>query len=410
MHRLSRSLPAMIGATLVLALISAFARDLCLADPGLAVAGCASDLRVMWFERGLAEHHVPFLQPILDPVTGQLLTVEYPVLSGMLMWLVSLPVDSVRGFVALHAAVMAVCAVGITIILHRTCGARAWLWAASPVILWHLAFNNDAFAALFTVAALALLGDRDPVAVGVGRCVAAAALLGLGGAAKLYPLLFVLPLALWLLFGSPGPTREPVAVRVRRAGLVVATAVGVVVAVNLPFALANPEGWLAPFRFQAARSIGPDTLSVWYLLGQVVPVLQPALNGLATAATALGLVAVALVTCWRARRTGRFDLLNASVAFLVTYLVLNKVFSPQYALWLLPLLVLAGFPARQVWTYVAIDAVLFLALQVTNTSAFQGWPQLAAAGVGVVLVAALARLVWVVVLGRRALVAGVPSG
>lgn len=404
MRAFGRSLPAMVIVTIVAAMLGALARDACLASPDLAVAGCATDLRVMWLERGLADYRVPYLQPVLDPATGRLVTVEYPVLSGMLMWLVALASSTLRGFVALHAAVMTVCAAGVTVILHRTSGTRAWLWAASPCLIWHVAFNNDAFASVLAVGALALV-YRQAATMALGRCLGAATLLGLGGAAKLYPLLLVLPLALWLLHGGPQSRRLSQPVRVRRALLVAATAVAAFALVNLPFAIANPEGWMAPFRFQAMRRIGPDSLSLWYLVGLLLPGLQPFETALATVATALGVAAVAALAWRRARRTGQFDVLAVSVAVLAAYLVLNKVFSPQYLLWLLPLLVMAAFPAPSIWVLVGIDTVLFWALQVVTTSSFLGRPGWGAPAVVVVLLAALARAAWVAVLGVRALTA-----
>lgn len=99
---------------------------------------------------------------------------------------------------------MTIAAMAIALILNRFAGRQAWLWAAAPALVHYLTYDHDALPALTVVVALALLLAHNPVSVDRGRYLGAAALLGIGGGLKLYPLLFVLPLALWLLFGRPG--------------------------------------------------------------------------------------------------------------------------------------------------------------------------------------------------------------
>lgn len=365
-------LGALLGSTVVLGLLSGVLRGPCLAlqsaDLGqLAGSGCFSDLQVMWFDRGLSEHRFPYLQPVTDPVTGQLSTPEYPVLSGLLMWLLSLPVRTYAGFVWAATLVMTAAAAGITAILYRLSGRSAWLWAAAPALVFYLAYNLDALPALCSVAAIALVMRSDPVRVAPARYLWAAALLGIGGGLKLYPLVLVPALCLWLLFGSPGPGQAPPADRLRRALLAAGVSLAVFTAANLPFALANTDGWLAPFRFQATRDLGVSTLSVWFLVGGRFPgATQSGLMAAATVATGLGIAAAYLSAWLVARSAARFPLAGAAVAALAAYLVLNKVFSPQYVIWLLPFLVLVGFRVVVVAAYVLLDVVMYVALNLAD--------------------------------------------
>jgi uncharacterized membrane protein len=316
----------------------------------------------MWESRGLAAGNVPYLQPFIDPDTGQLVTVEYPVLTGMLMWLVS-RAGSLPAFIALSTVLMGIAAMAIALILNRWAGRRAWLWAAAPALVHYLTYNYDALPALTVVAALALLLAHDPVGVGRSRYLGAAAILGIGGGLKLYPLLFVLPLALWLLFGRPGAVQPELRVRLGRALAAVGVAVGVFVAVNLPFAIANPQGWWLPFTFQAGRPIDATTLSIWYFAGAAWPsVSQAQWVLLSSAATAVGIAAAAGAGWLVGQRRGAYPLLGTCITVLIAYLLLNKVFSPQYILWLLPLLVLVRLPARLVVPYLAIDVVMIWTL------------------------------------------------
>lgn len=334
------------------------------ADPSglaLAVPACHGDLEAMWYFRGLGQGYVPYLQPFLDPRSGQLVTVEYPVLTGMLMWLASLP-GSFGVFVALSTALDAAAAVGVALVLERRCGRRAWLWAAAPALAHYLAYNYDTLPALAVVVALTMVLCRDPETVSWSRLLGSAAVLGVGGALKFYPLIFVLPLALWLLFGTPRRQLPPGA-RLARAGAAGGMAMGVFVLANLPFAIANPQGWWLPFSYQATRPIDVSTFSLWYFLGSFWPAVDAASWArLAAVATAAGIVVAASAAWLHARRAGAFPLLGASISMLIAYLLLNKVHSPQYILWLLPLLVLSNLRARTIVAYLCLDVVMFWSL------------------------------------------------
>jgi uncharacterized membrane protein len=364
--RIERRQVALAVVVAVLATLSYVIRIPCIftADPSglaLAVPACHGDLEAMWFFRGLGEGYVPYLQPFLDPRSGQLVTVEYPVLTGMLMWLAALP-GSFGVFVALSTALGAAAAVGVALVLERRCGVRAWLWAAAPALLHYLAYNYDTLPALSVVVALVMVLGRDPVTVPRARLLGAAAVLGVGGALKFYPLLFVLPLALWLLFGSPG-RQIPAGRRLARVAAAGGVALGVFVLANLPFAIAKPQGWWLPFSFQATRPIDASTFSVWYFLGSFWPGVDTASWArVAAVATATG-IGVAAVAGWlHARRSGAFPLLGTSISMLVAYLLLNKVHSPQYILWLLPLLVLSSLRTRALVVYLCLDVVMFWSL------------------------------------------------
>ena len=344
MRRVTPELLAMLAVTAALVIIGGLLRQGIAAESGWF----PSDLGLMWSGRGLDVGRFPYGEPI-PGVTG----LEYPVLTGVLMWLVAVMSHSVSDFLLLSTVVLGLCALGITAALHPIAGRRTWLWAAAPALVWHLCFNYDALASLLAVGALTLLAGRSAQTISRGRLYAAATLLGLGGAAKLYPLLFLLPVLLWLLFPDP---RARLKLAVQAAGV----AISAFALINLPFLIANPAGWWAPYQFQAQRPIGLDTLSMWVLLAEL-----PAswANLASAAATAIALIAVAIWSWRRATRRGTYPLLPAGLLVLIAYLLANKVYSPQYVLWLLPLLVLAGQRTADVIAYLVVDTCLFFALQ-----------------------------------------------
>ena len=217
------------------------------------------------------------------------------------------------------------------------------LLALSPIALGPISLNTyDAWPALLTVLALWLLlrGWELP----------AFAVLGLAVSAKVYPLVLV-PLAAWLVWRRAGT---------RRTALALGVLVLVAAAVVAPFAAYAPHGVYESFHSQAARGLQVESLGASLLLvldrlglyhAHVVETTGVAGRNLtggtadAVAAVLLVLEALAVATVWflYARLgdlRGRLPL--AFAAAVAGFLAFTKVFSPQYLVWLLPLVVAGG--------------------------------------------------------------------
>jgi len=217
------------------------------------------------------------------------------------------------------------------------------LLALAPVALGPISLNTyDAWPALLTVLALWLLLR--------GWDVPAFAVLGLAISAKVYPLVLV-PLAAWYVWRRSGS---------RRTALAVGVLVLVAAAVIAPFAAYAPHGVYESFHSQAARglqieSLGASALLVFDRLGvyhaRVVETTGVAGRNLAggtaeaVAAVLLVLEVLAVATVWVLyARVGelRARLPLAFAAAVAGFLAFTKVFSPQYLVWLLPLVVAGG--------------------------------------------------------------------
>ena len=229
------------------------------------------------------------------------------------------------------------------------------LLALSPVALGPISLNTyDAWPALLTVLALWLLLR--------GRELPAFAVLGLAISAKVYPLV-LLPLAAWYVWRRSGP---------RRTALALGALALVALAVIVPFAAYAPHGVYESFRSQAARglqieSLGASLLLVLDRLGlyraRVVETSGVAGRNLtggtadAVAAVLLVLEALAVVTVWLLYvRLGelRARMPLAFAAAVAGFLAFTKVFSPQYLVWLLPLVVAGGGGIAIVLTAIAV--------------------------------------------------------
>ena len=309
---------------------------------------CYSDLPYLYRERGLVAGAVPYLDPRGAP------QLEYPVLTGAAFGVAAvvaratLPAgtgvdDQAVRFYDVMALLLLGAALVTVVATARTVPRRPYdaaLVAASPVLALTATINADLLAvALVALAVLAWTRDR-PWSTGV--------LLGLGAATKLYPLLLLGPVLLVAL-------RER---RPRDAGRAALAALGAWLVVDLPVWLLAPAGFSAFWTFNAERKA--DFGSVWYALalrGLGVPADQLDRVWMAAFGAACLLVAV---LAWRAPRPPRL----AQLAFLVVaaFVLLTKVDSPQYALWLLPLAALARPRWRDLLVWQAGELLHFVAV------------------------------------------------
>ncbi|MCT7661324.1 glycosyltransferase family 87 protein [Mycobacterium deserti] len=292
---------------------------------------------------------------------------EYPVLTGMYQYvsmtlaktytavtkLVSVPV------IAEVVMFFNIAAFGLALAWLATVWAtsllagrrRVWdaaLVAASPLVIFQIFTNFDALATAFATGALLAWARRKPWLAG--------ALIGLGVAAKLYPLLLLAPLA--VLAVRTGKLRE--------VGRTVAAAVVVWVVVNLPILVMFPRGWSEFFRLNTRRGDDMDSIynviksfTGWRGFDTDLGFWQPptVLNAVTAALFVSCCIAIGYIALTAKQRPR-----VAQVAFLVVaaFLLTNKVWSPQFSLWLVPLAVLALPHRRILLAWMTIDALVWI--------------------------------------------------
>ena len=292
---------------------------------------CYTDIYPLYYTEGLSAGKVPY--------TGH--AVEYPVLIGWAMqaaaWLVRNVDVAVRGreFFDVTVVLLAVCAIVAVI---ATAGAaspdRRWqalLLALSPALILNAFVNWDLIAMALTALGLAAWATRRGVWAGV--------LLGLAVATKFYPLVVLGALLLLCLRAG----------RLKDFARTFAAAVLAWLAVNLPVMIVAPSGWATFYVFSKNR--GADWGSAWYMFEYFhVPGLGnyqlSTLNEMSAAALAVAFAAIALLALAAPRRP---RLPQLCFLLLAAFLMTNKVWSPQYVIWLVPLAVLAR---PRLWPYV----------------------------------------------------------
>ncbi|MGH8970313.1 MAG: glycosyltransferase family 87 protein [Actinomycetes bacterium] len=308
--------------------------------PGVYSHGCYSDIPPLFAGRGLADGEVPYVD---QPAEHR---VEYPVLTGAVMWATAalVPEDSAdraRWFFDINAVGLALCAAVVVAATALTAGRRPWdaaMVALAPGLALAGTINWDLYAvALLSLSLLAWSRER-PGWAGV--------LLGLSAAAKFYPLLVLGPLLLLCL--RTGRMRE---LRVAAGSAAVAWLM-----VNLPVMLADFDGWAYFYVFNRER--GESWGSLWVVLtqqGHGVP--KDSLNMLSGGLFALACLGVAVLALGARRRPRLAQLLFLVVA---AFLLTNKVYSPQYVLWLIPLAVLARPRWRDFLIWQACEVLHFV--------------------------------------------------
>jgi uncharacterized membrane protein len=305
---------------------------------------CYSDIPPLYFARGLADGDVPYVNQTADH------QVEYPVLTGLAMWVTAKFVPSgddaakrARWYFDINAIALAICAAIAVAATVRTAGRRQWdaaLFAAAPILALTGTINWDLYAvALLALAMLAWSRERS---------LAAGVLIGLGAAAKFYPLFILGPLLVLCL--RAGKMRE---FSVALGGAVVAW-----LAVNLPVMLADFHGWSRFYVLSRERGVGFS--SIWFVLSQQGYGLDEShLNTVAGGLFVLACAAIAALA-WRAPRRPRLAQLTLLVV--AAFLLTNKVYSPQYALWLIPLAALARPRWRDLLIWQAGEAIHFVGI------------------------------------------------
>ncbi|GAA3349805.1 glycosyltransferase 87 family protein [Amorphoplanes nipponensis] len=299
---------------------------------------CYTDVLALYYAEGLNEGKVPYRD---HPV-------EYPVVTGYFMGALGLPVHALgqkypeinqgKWFYNANALVLSALAVASLAMILALRRRRPWdaaIFALSPIVLVTATVNWDFLAIALAVFGLYAWARRWPLVAGL--------LLGLGGAAKLWPLFILGPLFVLGLRAK----------RMPQFWTATAAAVVAWLVVNVPVAVLYRDSWSRFLELNRERPI--DWGTSWYVgryvdskwntgvagdqgpfqwLSDHIPVLNNISYAL-TALACLGIAALALLAPRRPRL--------AQLAFLVVavFLIFSKVWSQQYVLWLLPLIVLA---------------------------------------------------------------------
>jgi uncharacterized membrane protein len=266
---------------------------------------------------------------------------EYPVLTMYLMRIAAwFSGNNYARFYYVNAALLFVCALMIAAFLYLMTGRRALYFALAPTLLVYGTMNWDLLAVGFaTVGLLYLFNRRDGTA---------GAMLGLGAAAKLYPAMLAMPFIAQRLRDR----RPDAAIKVGWATL------GTWALANVPFFLASPSSWFRFFSFNSERVADFDSL--WYIGCRHFDSLCDSTRVINVLSALLLVGALILVWGLRALRFPDFPRWTLGFPLIALFLITNKVYSPQYSLWLVPWFALALPGLRRFIAFEIADVAVFV--------------------------------------------------
>ena len=279
------------------------------ATPDQYVHACYSDLPALFEARGLSTNQWPF--------ASDENSVEYPVITAMVMYLTSFAANSPISYFNINIFFLILLLIGTVSIVRKIRPEFAYLVPLAPAMIASLFINWDLWAIATMLLAIYWF-DRK-------KFLHSSLLLGLSISTKFLPIFLLIPIV--FIFWRENKIKEAIKY--------IAITFAAWLVINLPFAVTTPTGWWRFYKLNLER--GPDWGSIWLALQQL-GINFTNLNYLSILLLLIALTTIA-VLLFELKHTPTL----ASVAFFVLAAVMlaSKVYSPQYVLWLTPLAVIA---------------------------------------------------------------------
>jgi uncharacterized membrane protein len=303
------------------------------ASPGQYIHACYSDLPALYSARGLDSNAWPY--------SSDDNSVEYPVITAMVMYATSFLANSPVSYFNINIFFLLLLFIATVIVVRKIRPEFAYLSAIAPAMIASLFINWD----LWGIAAMMLAiywFDRK-------MYLHSALILSLSISTKFLPIFLLIPIAFILWRDA----------KLKELVKYVAVVAGTWIVMNAPFAFTTPTGWWRFFKLNLER--GADWGSVWLALRQLGISLTN-LNYLSILLLLIAVTSVAIVL-FEIKYTPTL----ASVAFIVmaAVMVASKVYSPQFVLWLTPLAVIALTNKKDLhafWLWQATEVIYHVAI------------------------------------------------
>ena len=235
---------ATLVLTFIAAAVSYFKFSHCIginwATPDQYVHACYSDIPALFGERALSTGAWSY--------SGGSNSVEYPVITGTIMWLLAKLTfgTGAIGYFQINIALIASLFIGLGVLIHRMKPEFSHLYAVAPAAVASLYINWDMWAIISMVAAIYWFDKK--------KFDYSAIALGISVATKFMPVFLLLPI-LYLFWQRRS---------YKQLARYISIFTSVVVLINLPVALTTPTGWWRFYELNLNRS--SDWGSIWYSL------------------------------------------------------------------------------------------------------------------------------------------------
>ena len=303
------------------------------ATPGQYIHACYSDLPALYGSRGLDTNSWPY--------SSDDNSVEYPVITAMVMYATSFAAKSPASYFNVNIFFLILLFIATLIVVRKIRPEFAYLSAIAPAMIASLFINWDLWGIATMMLAIYWF-DRK-------QYLHSALILALSISTKFLPIFLLIPIAFILWRDT----------KLKELVKYVAVVAATWLAINAPFALTTPTGWWRFFKLNLER--GADWGSIWLALQQLGLSLTN-LNYLSILVLLIALTSVAIVL-FELKYTPTL----ASIAFIVmaAVMVASKVYSPQFVLWLTPLAVIALTNKKDLhafWLWQATEVIYHVAI------------------------------------------------
>ena len=277
--------------------------------PDQYIHACYSDLPTLYGERGMVDNKWPY--------TSDTNSVEYPALTGLIMYATSFVAHSPISYFNFNALLLALLFIVVVLLVRKIKPEYAYLIAVAPAMIASLYINWDLWAIATMMLAIYWFDRKSYLYSSIAIAVSIST--------KFLPIFLLLPI-LFILWRSN---------QIKELIKYPLTTIGIWLAINLPFVLTTPTGWWRFYKLNIDRQA--DWGSLWLAFTHLGLGLVN-LNYLALLLLLIGLTSF-VIFLFELKHTPSL----ASVAFIVLSIVMmaSKVYSPQYVLWLTPLAVIA---------------------------------------------------------------------
>ena len=303
------------------------------ATPDQYVHACYSDLPALFEARGLSTNEWPFASDDNS--------VEYPVVTAMVMYATSFAANSPVSYFNINIFFLILLFIATVLVVRKIRPEFAYLVPVAPAMIASLFINWDLWAIASMMIAIYWFDRKQYLASSV--------LLGISISTKFLPIFLLIPIV--FIFWRDAKKKEAIKY--------LAITFGIWLAINLPFALTTPTGWWRFYKLNLDR--GPDWGSFWLALQQLGINLTN-LNYLSVLLLLIALTTIAILL-FELKYTPSL----ASVAFFViaSVMLASKVYSPQYVLWLTPLAVIALTNSKDLhafWLWQTTEIIYHIAI------------------------------------------------
>jgi len=267
------------------------------------------------------QHLWPFSEKTLLGETTVRHPVEYPALTGLIMWLLSFfvsPSDTaIYSYYRLTASLQIILFTYSAYLIYKLAGKKyAFYFILAPAVLYSLNRNWDIWAIAPMLVAI-LLFERKKFGL-------SAVLLAISIATKFFPIVLILPIAIIFL-------RQKNYLAFIRYGAVTLVSW---IFINLPFAMVNFKGWAYFYEFSAKRGLGSASFY------EITSIIFKSIKFNSIHFYILNIIIFLLVTLFLMRLKQIPNLLESSFFVMFAFILFNKQYSMQYVIWLSALAVL----------------------------------------------------------------------